>query len=275
VFLGPDGFRLHARALHHSEELVHNYFQSLQAREHQLTVLEDRMTLLIPEQSERWLLEEYLRRKLFARSETPGAAHIPPLEELERMWNYFLEKWCLNQAVRTVKAQEYDYDELPPIGRFELDHLRTRRLSLTMLPALSPPPPPLLCNRLRGELDDRDSNEAGALKLATKLAEEAAKRAEADATHAKETTTRAEEKDSARAGLETMLTNGLLVALQVSAAELNPRYRGQRLTDPDDVSRALRHWALCYGASEAIVTPATSSTTEPDSQVVEESFPHS
>ena len=229
VFLGDSGFRSHARALHHSEELIARYMQELESRARRLGPLTPRMTLLIPEQSATWLVDPELRQKLFARSETPGAAHIPTRRELQNMLKHFARHWSATGAVRVVAADEYEPADLSEVGLAEAAQLAVDKLSLTMLPDVWIGLAPGLCKRLRGEgvSDDRDQNEAAVVKWAAGLSR----------------------KDKLYVSiLDDALRNREIRALKVSAAEFNPRYRGQALVQPA-IGRALRHWALAYHAS--------------------------
>jgi pimeloyl-ACP methyl ester carboxylesterase len=229
VFLGPDGFRAHARALHHSEELIARYIQELRARADQLADLTDRMTLLIPEQSTEWLVREDLRQKLLARSETPGAAHLPTAEELKQMLRYFNETWVDTGAVSLVTAAEYEPKDLPEIGEAETNDLKMDRISLTMLPDVWIGIAPSLRERLLGfkASNARETTENAIVKWAAGLTKD----------------------DSLYISLlDDSLRNQEIVVLKVSAAEFNPRYRGHVLAHPE-AERALRHWALAYRAS--------------------------
>jgi pimeloyl-ACP methyl ester carboxylesterase len=243
VFLGQKGFRFHARALHHSEELITKYRQSLVAREKQLKKLADRMTLLVPEESADWFLDKDLREKLFARSETPGAAQIPTPHELKEMLDYFTGTWVSAGATRGVTTAEYRFDKLGELGTAEERRLeKADRLSLTILPDIWIGLTHDLCTELRnGGRDDREENESAIVEWITQLALE---------------------KKGAEEQLASALADGQLIALKVSAAELNPRYRGHRLREDRVVSRALRHWALSYTASSPSLKPRTSQPGE-------------
>jgi hypothetical protein len=48
--------------------------------------------------------------------------------------------------------------------------------------------------------------------------------------------------------LKEWIKNGQVMAIEISAAELNARYRGRLLTDAEDVRKAVIHWALAYQA---------------------------
>ncbi len=229
VFLGQMGFRFHARALHHSEELVTKYRQSLAAREAQLIGLADRTTLLLPEKSARWFLAKYLRRKLFARSETPGAAQIPSHKQLAEMLKHFKSEWEATGATRGVTAGEHHFSEFGEIGKAEARRLQVEKLSLTILPDIWIGLTHDLCAELRnGGEDNRKENEGAIVDWVTQLALE---------------------KSTAEKRLKQALDDSQLIAVKVSAAELNPRYRGHRLREDRVVSRALRHWALSYTLS--------------------------
>jgi pimeloyl-ACP methyl ester carboxylesterase len=253
VFLGPEGFRFHARALHHSEELIYTYCQSLAVRATQLRDLEKRMTLLLPEQTAAWFANLNLREKLFARSETPGAAQIPTALELAEMMSYFTKCWVNTEAVRGVHATEYQGDELVKFGELgeaETRRLKTNKLSLTILPDVWIGISQSLSERMRlGGRDDRGENEGAVVDWVTRLAQD-----DSEAT------------DELRSALD----KNDLVVVKVSAAELNPRYRGHRLRDHTVVSRVLRHWAVAYRAS---TSPLDLDVPIPDTVVADPQVP--
>jgi hypothetical protein len=229
VFLGPEGFRFHARAMHHSEELIARYIQDLRAREEGLTALTKRLTLLIPEQSGEWFTNHELREKVLTRSETPGAAHVPDGPALRRMLGYFDKRWSASGSVRLVKAGEYEGKDLAEIGIEEARGLKGKTVSLTMLPDVWIAIAPELCERLRGAggEGDRDETERAVVKWAVGISR----------------------KDKLyQSLLEDSLRNREILGVKVSAAEFNPRYRGQ-LLGATELGRAIRHWALAYHAS--------------------------
>jgi hypothetical protein len=230
VFLGPDEVTAHARALHHSEELIAKYVQDMRAREARLRALRPRMTLLIPLQSAEWFVDEELRHKLLSYSETPGAAYVPSAAELQNTLKYFDRHWCSTGAVSLVKAGEYKAKKLKEIGPAEAKELSVKRLSLTMLPDVWIALSPVLCERLRGPKanDDREGNEQAVVEWASGLAS----------------------KDPRYLSLlDDSFRDGEIVALKVSASEFNPRYSGHILQGPA-IGRALRHWALAYRAAK-------------------------
>jgi hypothetical protein len=238
VFLDVHGFQTHASALHHSEELIARYVSELQVRAEKLENIADRTTVLIPDKSQEWFTTPDLRQKLFSRSETPGAANLQDEAELCAMYQRFIDEWYASGAIRLVPGGEYTSDRLAGIGQAEAKRLKVEKLSLTMLPDVWIGLSAHFCTELRGRSgsESRDKNEKAIVDWATNLCKEDK---EADEL------------------LKSAVRNQTIVALKVSAAEFNPRYRGHTLAIRG-VERALRHWALAYSTAQpttAVVEP--------------------
>jgi hypothetical protein len=233
VFLGQRGFRTHAGALHHSEELILRYVRDLEARASRLEAIANRATILIPKSSQEWFMEPDLRQKLFSRSETPGAANLPSGDELREMYHQFVQTWYDEGTIYLVPGGEYPVGNMGTIGLAEAGKLEVNTLSLTMLPDVWIGMTGNFCAGLRGKRgnDDRVTHEQAIIEWITKLSEE--------------------DEDTKR-DLANDVERHEIVGLKVSAAEFNPRYRGHTLP-ASALERALRHWALAYKTA----TPAT------------------
>jgi hypothetical protein len=228
VFLGEDGFRAHARALHHDEELIARYVHDLRDREARLRRLKTRMTVLIPKQSLEWLSNAQFREKLLARSETPGAATAAGLEEIDRMREHFVAQWAQTRAFRLVNGSERPKRELTSLGKAEATRQQVNNLALTMLPDVWIGLGADVCKHLRRERNGRAAHESGIIEFATHLAEG---------------------KRATEQQMEQWLDEGRIFVINVSVAEFNTRYRGPRLMDVAKASRAFRHWASAYCGS--------------------------
>jgi hypothetical protein len=230
VFLGERGFLFHAAALHHSEELITRYTAAIRRRADKLEERTDRVRLLIPQQTEEWFNERREQLALFSKSETPGAARAPSDEDLQAMWEHFRSRWIRRGAVSLVTAGEYRGGKLRNIGIPVAGAYGLRAVPLTILPDLWIGLSHALCSRLLGEdPDDLSHVLDGLVKRAAKLA--------------------VKEEDAVDRLKEDLKADDIRV-VKVSAAELNPRYRGQRLVGDHEVRRALVHWALSYRASK-------------------------
>jgi hypothetical protein len=240
VFLGPKAFLIYGQAVHHSEEQITRYITELRERSNQLIAGRDNVSLLIPEKSERWFRERKERERFFSKSETASAARTPGDEVLGEMWDYFEEEWLARGAVGKVVANEYNPQEIAPIGPVEATRLKIEKLSLTTLPDIWIGLSDKVCATIRGaHKDEREFNENAIVEWAVKLSE-------------------GEAADPASA-FEGWVASGEVVAIAVSAAELNPRYRGRRLLTAKDVQRAIIHWALAYRAAKLLTHAEASS----------------
>jgi alpha/beta hydrolase family protein len=239
VFLGERGFVSHASALHHSEELITRYTVALRRRAKRLRDRADRISLLIPQQTGEWFSKPGEHFALFSKSETPGGARAPSEADLNAMWRHFQNTWGQSAAVGLVKAGEYSGEQLRGIGERVARRYGLEAVPLTILPDVWIGLSHDLCKELRGQADeDLPYVLDGLVNLAGRLAKNVA--------DAQKTLVHSLKEDSLR-------------VVKVSAAELNPRYRGQRLTDPHEVSRALIHWALSYRASTPLKGAVTAS----------------
>lgn len=235
VFIGATGYRLHGQAIHHSEQQIVDYVQMMRERARYLKRRARRVSLLIPAGGDRW----FWNQKFSSMSEA-SAAREPSLSERTRMVRAF-QGWVDAGVVREVAVGEYeaggasgDLARLGQLGEIVAAEHETRRLSLTILPdvwiGLSPSVSDWLCGvALAGE---RAEHERAIVRWATMLA------------------TGGQGQLSA---LQQRIDSGDVLAIAVSAAELNARFRGRRLLHAKDVGAAIVHWALAYMASE----PAT------------------
>jgi hypothetical protein len=230
LFLGPTAFRFHGQAVHHSEELIVQYVRLLAARAAQLERPEhrDRVTLLIPDSRYMWFRDEW-RRSFFSKSETPNAARIPSEADAREMWDTFRRRWIAHGAVRMVRAAEYRGEDLEPAGPAEVRRLRADMLSLAFLPDVWIALSAEACSDAHvGPDDAREQQEQAIVDWAAGLV------------------TRGGANE---VRLKRWMETGQISAIAVSGAELNPRYRGRRLVELEDVRKALVHWALAYSAS--------------------------
>jgi hypothetical protein len=246
VFLGPAAFPYFAQAIHHSEDQIARYIRVLSERTSRLKKLTPRISMLIPTDC-RERLNSLDWRTMFAKSETPSAARVPSDDELVEILDTFEREWKARGAVGVVTPNEYRPSDLAPIGPIEADRLSLMDIPLTVLPdvwiALSGD----ACKAIRGAGEDnRETNEDAVIKWATRLARDLAKSGESD-------------KRAEIDRLKRWIDGGDVVAITVSGAELNPRYRGHRLLDKVDVSKVVVHWALAYRASDigALASSAT------------------
>lgn len=258
VFQGEEAFRYHAAAMHHAEDLIGDYVESLASRAASLTRLEPRFTLLVPgtqvpgeDEDEEGFAAKQQRseRARFSKSEV-GVRHPPRGGGIPGPWASFTEAWCARGAVRKVRGHEYTVAQLGEIGAAwaELPEGRgdgpaaETTIPLTMLPdvwiAVDDDAREDLLNV--GPKTSRDEIEASMVDLACKLVRGTDRMAEKLARH---------------------LTRGGIRIVKVSAAELNPRYRGRLLDgSPRDARGAaglLIHWAMAYSVA-TVIEPAAS-----------------
>jgi hypothetical protein len=154
------------------------------------------------------------------------------------MWNSFTTEWLDSEAVGVVSAGEYEPNKLGEIGVLVADKLGVDSIPLTILPDIWISLSSALCSQLIRQRDDPSSIREEVVKWAANLARKDG---------------RAEDEDArgwAEADLARALSSDDLRVVKVSAAELNPRYRGQRLVTSRAVRTALTHWALAYRASQ-------------------------
>jgi hypothetical protein len=238
AFLGPTAFRVYGQALHHSEEQIMRYVGWIQRRALQLCKRRNRVSLLVPVKSKEWLCGREERQTFFSKSETPRAARIPSDDELADMWTKFNDEWIKTGAVRLFKGKEYDPGDLGKIGEAAAKKLGVDKLSLTILPdvwiALSAEAVHDICGEENAERE-REDNERQVVDWLIKLVDPS-------------------KKDETR--LKAWIDKDYIMVITVSAAELNPRFRGRRLKDVDQVRKAVLQWAVSYEASK----PGTDST---------------
>ena len=245
VFLGPTAFRFYGQALHHSEDQIMRYVRWLRGRAWQLIERRDRVSLLVPVKSKEWLRSPQQRQTFFSKSETPSAARVPSKDELNDIWTWFNDDWIKAGAVRLFKGKEYDPGNLGNIGPLAAKRLQNvEKLSLTILPdvwiALSDQAITAICGDPSLE-QKREAIEERIVGWAATLVKPSEEKLET---------------------LKRWIDDEWVIAITVSAAELNPRFRGRRLKDVDPVRKAVMQWAVSYEASE----PGAKSTSAARSQ---------
>lgn len=120
----------------------------------------------------------------------------------------------------------------------EADRLELDSLPLTILPDVWIALSGEATEAIRGnEADDRPGNEKAIVKWVTDLTADLAR------DHTKE-------KQPELDRLKKWIDDSDVLAITVSGAELNPRYRGHRLLDRIEVCKALIHWSLAFCASD-------------------------
>ena len=230
VFMGQTGFRFHGQAVHHSEQQIVEYVRTLDERADYLQRRHDRATLLIPSSGDRW----FWHTKFFSMSETPNAARVPNDDEKREIVDCFRE-WVDLKMVRQVIADEYDPpSQLGELGTAVANEVGTERLSLTILPDVWIALSGRALELVRGE-GGRDSREAIERTIVDWAARMVTRRVERQRNRLKR--------------LQEWLDGGEVLAITVSAAELNPRYRGRQVRNAKHVEESIIHWALAYQAS--------------------------
>lgn len=257
VFMGRRGFSFHGQTVHHSEQQIADYVRTLERRAIYLRRHVDRTTLLIPARGDRW----FWNTKFFSMSETPNAARVPTEAERQEMIDRFQE-WVDLGMVWDVAADEYEIPAdatgraaVPPLRAALAAQLATDRLSLTILPDVWIALSQTALTGMRGDQPTpRRQTEEGIVGWAT---------ARVLAQMEKRTDERREQLEV----LQKRIDDGDVVAITVSAAELNPRYRGRRLRKAWQVESAIIHWALAFEAS-TMARSAPPMETETDSRAV-------
>jgi hypothetical protein len=253
VFLGLDAYLIHGQAVHHSEEEIARYIETLRDRSKRLIASRDRISLLIPKGSEKWFGEREERERFFSKSETASSARIPPNGLVKEMWELFEQQWIAEEAVGVVATNEYAPEKLSPIGPVEADRLKVEKLPLTSLPDVWIAMSEEVCKKLRrvAEDDVRVKNENAVVEWAARLAKNwSLKQAEEAEARAAGEPGRKPAPDEVENELRGWIDGGEVMAIAVSPAELNPRYRGHRLVKPREVRSAIIHWGLAYRASD-------------------------
>jgi hypothetical protein len=240
--------------MHHSEDLISAYVESLQSRARLLANLrnKERLTLLIPASQmpgESDTDDEHVRkqwrsdRAKFSKSEV-GVRYWPDDKTISDTSKAFKRSWCKAGTVRTVRGGEYPPERFSKIGpawanaRAEPDESGVDpKISLTMLPDAWIAFDGRAGETLLGANAEytREEVEERMIGLACKLAE-----------GGKETTGK----------LRECLTTGSIRVVKVSAAEFNPRYRGRVLSgsgrDTRGAANLLVHWAIAHSVSDVV-----------------------
>ncbi len=237
VFLGPRAYRFYGQAVHHSEDQIAQYVRWLRARAWQLRINRQRVSMLVPELGEVWFQRQGDRQTFFSKSETPNAARVPSKHDLETMWGEFESHWMKTGAVRVFAGREHKPTDLAGIGPAVANG---NKLSLTVLPDVWIGLSASVTRQMRKDEfpDTRDGNEEAVIAWTSELEEGKTK----------------EHKEQ----LAKWLADEELMAIRISAAEINPRFRGRRLEKEREVKKALVHWALSYRASKkpnVVITP--------------------
>lgn len=253
AFLEKSAYRAYGAAMHHAEDQIGDYVQSIEARARKLDEAKERISMLIPSDQVAttdafdWIHD----RARFSKSESAMRVSLNPeasgegVEEFaSTLMKKFAAKWCGEGAVRVVKAYEYPAKELEPIGSIWSTERNNGfpRISLTMLPDMWMAFSNEACRDLLGAapVERRDAIETGMIKLACELA-----------PHQKVSPT----LGNAASRLYRFRREGAIRTVEVSGAELNPRYRGRVLDDDSEdtmrvVIQLITHWAIARAASD-------------------------
>lgn|SRR5215203_3156001 len=245
VFQTEDVLRRYAAGLHHSEDLAADEFWLASRRRDVLLANRPRVTLLLSEMALEIGFEE--EPALFPpRSETPGVPRLPE-ERLLAAKTYFEKNWQRPKpsALRVLKARGFRPSQLGDIGRAvakrELDPgAEDSVIELRFLPdawiGIHPDLLASLQTKYGGKYPEgsRSRAEHSILGWATALARERAGEGRSKAAGSR--------LDKARREREVLI-------VQFSRAGLNPRYRGQRLSDAKRTGDVLIQWALSYKAT--------------------------
>lgn len=251
AFLERTAILTFAQAVHHSEGEITRCIKDLRTRSTLLRKIRDRVSLLVPEESDVWFKDQKRRERFYSKSETASAARIPTNSEAAKMWKHFSSQWLKPGAAREVKLDERSLNDLGSVGEAEVKRLEIDRLSMERLPdvwiALSEEARELIC----GNSHARADNESSVISWAVKLSEEWDKERRRASRNARPARPPAGRRRTRLAELKEWIKNGQVMAVEISAAELNARYRGRLLTDAEDVRKAVIHWALAYQAHNA------------------------
>jgi pimeloyl-ACP methyl ester carboxylesterase len=259
AFLEGGAYRAYGAAMHHAEDLIGDYVRSIGMRAETLSAAKERISLLIPSDQVAttgafdWIHD----RARFSKSESAMRVSLNPEASGElvedfatRLMEHFAQKWCSDGVVRVVDADEYLAADLEPIGPIWAKHRNNEfpRISLTMLPDMWMAFSKEACLDLLGASPaaGREAVESGMIELACKLAEDPKVR-----PHRRNEASR----------LHGLRRKGAIRTVEVSGAELNPRYRGRVLDDGSDdtmrvVTQLITHWAIAHRASREYA-PAT------------------
>jgi len=253
AFLEERAYRAYGAAMHHAEDQIVDYLESIEARAEKLDKDKDRISMLIPSDQVAttdafdWIHD----RARFSKSESAMRVSLNPQasgEEVEdfakNLMEKFAEQWCGDGVVRVVKADEYPARKLDPIGSVWDSEKNSEfgLVSLTTLPDMWMAFGQKACLALLRAAPSagREKIEKGMVKLACELA--------------------ADQKVSGNLGnaasmLYRLRREGEVRTVEVSGAELNPRYRGRVLDDDSEdtmkvVIQLIMHWAIAYAASK-------------------------
>ena len=227
VFLGTEMLQLDGAALYHSDGTIGDYFLALQNRRLLLTRNHGKITIVIPSRLETWFRET--PAILSANVETARGGLVPDGDQLRQIWERFFNEWsgygCLRlfdpdpdlarpaALVHTIRSRTAGLDSEIPIVNALPDiwlYISSRRAQML--------------RKWVGARSSRTGTQAGLVALATRLAE---------STTGKEPRIR-----------DWVSWDDLIIS-KVSAAEYNPRYMGERITDSDAVKKVTIHAALC------------------------------
>lgn len=247
AFFGDGAYRAYGAAMHHAEDLIGEYVRSIALRAKKLEGAKDRISLLIPSdqvagrEDSDWAHE----RARFSKSESAMRVLLDPDSGI---WDHFEKEWQGEGVVRLVDANEYDAEDLAPIGPIWATK-RNRdlpRVSLTMLPDMWMAFSREACLELLGAAPSagRTKVEQGMVKLACELAGDPDVR---------------QDELNYATKLHKLRMRGEVRTVEVSGAELNPRYRGRVLDDTsEDTERAVTqmiiHWAMASQVSHEYAT---------------------
>jgi hypothetical protein len=256
ALLSPRHFEVWGAALHHHDARIQHYATALHGRATALDARSDRVMLLLPDKLEQWFV--YASALFDPQSDTPRG-RIMRHEDRLALWRDFDTHW--SKCIRAFDPGELDEPIDERLAREELipaltawQGVETSDLTVTHLPdvwiALSggdnAAPPG---NARRRERFERDFV-AWAADVVSEL--------EARRPKVRKDAPRAGWGAKLRAGLE----GGTVRIVQVSDAELNPRYRGRLERSAGPAARLLAQCAASMlRSAPRPVSPAPRSTT--------------
>jgi hypothetical protein len=244
VFQSADVLRRYAAGLHHSEDLAADEFWLALKRRTALENGRARVTLMVTDTAR--ALADHREKQIFpSRSETPGVARLSPKQHRESR-EYFAREWSQRQpdAVRTLVSGEFKPNDLGQVGGAVAKNDQKTPIQVRFLPDAWIG----IDQRLLRKLEDLHCPPA--LRGRRRRAERAV--VEWGAGLAQERVERASKKRKRPINgilLEDALEHRTISIVEFSRAGLNPRYRGQRLTNSRRAADVLIHWALAFEAS--------------------------
>lgn len=260
VFQTEDVIRRYAASLHHSEDHAADEFWLALRRREALEKGHNRVTLLVTDIACK--ANRVGESSMFPpRSETPGVAQ-PSRSKLKLATTYFAERWLERDPcpVRTLTPGGFTAFDLGDVGRAVAVAMKEpgvdpakAELQVRFLPDVWIGFEESLlrkigklhrCKKVRGL---RDSTEAAIVAWAAALRLEG-NVWKGDKRKSKEEIDRKWRPPNERI-LAKALEQGKILIVEFSRAGLNPRYRGQRLTDVKRARDVLVHWAVSYEAS--------------------------